>query len=71
MGCETSRCQTTAWDASVWAVTGVAIDGRHDHTGVGHLRRVPAVPPDHAADGRADPPRACSSAHEIRADVAL
>ena len=38
-GCETSRCQTTAWNASECGVTLSGIDGRHDDAGVGDLAR--------------------------------
>ena len=55
-GCDTSRCQTTAWNASACGVTCLGVDRRHDHAGVGHLRGVAAVAADDAAHRRARPP---------------
>ena len=53
-GWDTSRCQTTAWNASAWAVTVSRVHGRDDHTRVGDLGGVSAGPADDAADGGAD-----------------
>ena len=70
-GCETSRCQTTAWNASACGVMLPSLTVGRARTRR-DLLRVAAVAPDHADDARADfAARACSARDEVRADVLL
>ena len=70
-GCETSRCQTTAWNASACGVVWTGLTVGTMHARVGDLRGVAAIAADDADDAGADGLRLVQRGHEVRADVLL